>query len=187
MRRALGWRWGVGMARMVMPAAAAAVVVAAGAVIAGAVGPGSAQHAAAIPSATPSGPYQPAATMVDVRLDSLVGQPVGVAARRLRRHDLRVRVLWVVTGARPPGTVLWVQPAGPRTVGTLVTLTAAAAPSPVPDTPEPSEAPPHGHHHPRGDGPSRPHAGRPATAAAKTGQGSGHHHGAGPAHGDPVA
>jgi beta-lactam-binding protein with PASTA domain len=66
--------------------------------------------------------------MVDVNLGALIGQPVGAAARLLRQQGLVVRIRWRHGDGQPPGTVLSVQPAGPRPVGSLVTLTVALKP-----------------------------------------------------------
>ncbi len=93
--------------------------------------PGHATHAGTVPSATPSGPARPrstGATMVDVKLGALIGQPVGAAAHLLRQQGLAVRIRWRHSDGQSPGTVLSVQPAGPRPVGSLVTLTAALKP-----------------------------------------------------------
>ena len=108
-------------------AAAAVVVIAAAVAIGSVIEPGPAPHAVTIPSATPSSPARPAhaqATMVDVRLGALIGQPVAAAAQRLRQQGLSVRIRWRHSGEQPPGTVLSVRPAGPRPVGSTVTLTA---------------------------------------------------------------
>jgi hypothetical protein len=104
----------------------------AAAVIGSTVSPGPAARPAVVPSAAPSGPASPATariTMVDVRLDALIGQPVAVAARRLRQQHLSVRVLWQAGGEQLQGTVLSVRPLGPRPAGSLVTLTAARPPA----------------------------------------------------------
>jgi hypothetical protein len=88
-------------------------------------------HAGTGPSATPSSPARPGATgatMVDVNLGALIGQPVGAAAHLLRQQGLAVRIRWRHGDGQSPGTVLSVQPAGPRPVGSLVTLTAALKP-----------------------------------------------------------
>jgi len=66
--------------------------------------------------------------MVDVKLGALIGQPVGAAAHLLRQRGLVVRIRWRHGDGQPPGTVLSVQPAGPRPVGSLVTLIAALKP-----------------------------------------------------------
>ena len=45
-----------------------------------------------------------------------------------RQQGLAVRIRWRPSEGQPPGTVLSVRPAGPRPVGSLVTLTAALTP-----------------------------------------------------------
>jgi hypothetical protein len=107
---------------------AAVVVLVAAIVIGSLIEPGPAPHAVTIPSATPSGPARPAhaqATTVEIRAGALIGQPVAVAAQRLRQQGLSVRVRWRHSADQPPGTVLSVRPAGRRPIGSLVTLTAA--------------------------------------------------------------
>ena len=118
-------------ARPVALAAAAALLVVVAALLVGSViAPGHAPRTGAVPSATPSGPARPGATgtMVDVRLSALIGQPVRAAAHLLRQQGLTVRIRWRNSDGQAPGTVLSVQPAGPRPVGSLVTLTAALQP-----------------------------------------------------------
>jgi hypothetical protein len=114
----------------VLPAAAAVAVIATAMVLGSLIGPGPAPHAGTVPAATPSGPVVPAskASTVDVRLRPLIGQPVAVAARRLRQQGLSVRIAWRRSDEQPSGTVLSVQPSGRRPVGSLVTLTAALRP-----------------------------------------------------------
>ncbi len=93
--------------------------------------PGHAPHAGIVPSATPSGPSRPGsarARTVDVKLAALIGQPVGAAAHSLRQQGLTVRLRWQHSDRQSPGTVLSVRPAGPRPVGSLVTLVAALPP-----------------------------------------------------------
>src|SRR6516165_6741247 len=120
------WRRRTG--RALLPAAVALLVVVAAFLVGSVIEPG---HAGRGPSATPSGPARPGstgATMVDVNLGALIGQPVGAAAHLLRLQGLAVRIRWRHSDGQPPGTVLSVQPAGPRPVGSLVTLTAALRP-----------------------------------------------------------
>jgi serine/threonine-protein kinase len=118
------------VSRGVLPAAAAVAVIATATVLGSLIGPGTAPHAGTVPSATPSGPVVPAskASTVDVRLRPLIGEPVAVAAQRLRQQGLSVRIAWRRSDEQPPGTVLSVQPSGRRPVGSLVTLTAALRP-----------------------------------------------------------
>jgi hypothetical protein len=88
-----------------------------------------------------------------VRRGALIGQPVTVAAQQLRRHGLRVRVRWQFSAGAPAGTVLAVQPAGPRPAGSVITLIGAVSPPPPP-APAPGN-PGHGHGHekkPKKDG-----------------------------------
>jgi serine/threonine-protein kinase len=123
------WRRRTGGA--LLPAAVALLVVVAAFLVGSVIEPGHASHAGSVPSATPSGPARPGstgATMVDVNLSALIGQPVGAAAHLLRQRGLAVRIRWRHSDGQPPGTVLSVQPAGPRPVGSLVTLTAALKP-----------------------------------------------------------
>ena len=125
------WRRRAG--RAALPAAAALLVVVAAFLIGSVIDPGHAPRTGAIPSATPSGPARPSstgATMVHVRLGALIGQPVDDVARRLRQQGLTVRIRWRHSDGQAPGTVLSVRPAGPRPVGSLVTLTAALKPAP---------------------------------------------------------
>jgi hypothetical protein len=123
------WRRRTG--RALLPAAAALLVVVAAFLIGSVIAQGHGSHAGGVPSATPSGPARPGstgATMVDVNLGALLGRPVGVAAHLLRQQGLAVRIRWQPSDGQSPGTVLSVQPAGPRPVGSLVTLIAALRP-----------------------------------------------------------
>jgi eukaryotic-like serine/threonine-protein kinase len=125
-----GWR-AARPGRAAAAAVAAVVFTGAAVVIGSLIEPGPAPHAVTIPSATPSGPAQPTqaqATTVDVRAGALIGQPVAAAAQQLRHKGLSVRIHWRRSGGQPSGTVLSVRPAGPRLVGSLVTLTAALQP-----------------------------------------------------------
>jgi hypothetical protein len=114
-----------------------------------------------VPSASPSGPAQPAraeATTVDVRAGTLIGQPVAAAAHRLRHRGLSVRIRWRHSGAQPAGTVVSVQPAGQRPAGSRVTLTAALSPDYAGDQGDAEDSQGgdgdqgHGLHHPPGQG-----------------------------------
>jgi hypothetical protein len=123
------WRRRAG--RAALPVAAGLLVLVAAFLIGSVIEPGHAPRTGAVPSATPSGPAQPGstgATMVHVKLGALIGQPVGAAAHQLRQQGLTVRIRWRHSGRQSPGTVLSVRPAGPRPVGSLVTLTAALPP-----------------------------------------------------------
>jgi hypothetical protein len=125
------WRRRAG--RAALPVAAALLVVVAAFLIGSVIDPGPAPRTGTVPSATPSGPARPGstgATMVHFRLGAVIGQPVDDAARRLRQQGLTVRIRWRRSDGQAPGTVLSVRPAGPRPVGSLVTLTAALKPEP---------------------------------------------------------
>ena len=111
------------VSRAALPVAAGLLVIAAAFLIASVIQPGHAPHAGALPSATPTG-----ARTVDVKLAALIGQPVRAAAHLLRQQGLAVRIRWRHGDGQSPGTVLSVRPAGPRPVGSLVTLTAALKP-----------------------------------------------------------
>jgi serine/threonine-protein kinase len=118
-------------ARPVALAAAAALLVVVAAVLIGsAIEPGHAPRTGAVPPATPSGTARPGSgtSMVHVKLGALIGQPVGAAAQMLRQQGLTVRIRWRHSDGQAPGTVLSVRPAGPRPVGSVVTLTAALQP-----------------------------------------------------------
>jgi len=141
--------------RAALLAASAVLAIAAAVLIGSVIQPG---HAGGVPSATPSGRTRPGptgATMVDVRLGALIGQPVRAAAHLLRQQGLAVRIRWRHDGGQPPGTVLSVQPAGPRPVGSLVTLTAALKPGQGGDQQggdgQQGNGDGHGHGHPGGD------------------------------------
>jgi hypothetical protein len=106
---------------------------------------------------------------------ALIGQPLTMAARQLRRHGLKVRVRWQLSAAVPGGTVLAVQPAGPRPAGSVITLIGAVPP--------PSPAPGdhgHGHGHGHGGGPGPGGDGGPGTGDGGPGPGHGHGPGGGP-------
>jgi eukaryotic-like serine/threonine-protein kinase len=80
-------------------------------------------------AATPRQPSPPSVPVVLVSSASLVGQPAGVVLADLRRLGLRPELSWVPTSARPPGTVLSVQPDGTLPPETIVTVTVAAPPA----------------------------------------------------------
>jgi len=113
-----------------LAAAAALLVVVAALLIRSVIEPGHAPRTGAVPSATRSGPARPGSpgTMVDVSLSALIGQPVRAAAHLLHQEGLTIRIRWRNSDGQAPGTVLSVRPAGPRPVGSLVTLTAALQP-----------------------------------------------------------
>jgi beta-lactam-binding protein with PASTA domain len=72
--------------------------------------------------------------MVSVKAAALLGRPAGAVREYLAGLGLRPRMVWSVTGARPPGTVVSVQPSGRVAEGSIVTVAAAAPPG-------------HRHHH----------------------------------------
>jgi eukaryotic-like serine/threonine-protein kinase len=80
-------------------------------------------------AATPRQQRPPPAPVVLVSSAGLAGQPVGVVLADLRRLGLRPDLAWVPTSARPPGTVLSVQPDGTLPPQTIVTVTVAAPPA----------------------------------------------------------
>src|SRR6516165_1952773 len=67
--------------------------------------------------------------MVRVSSGRLAGLPAGFVLADLRRLGVRPRLARVATSARPPGTVLSVQPGGVLPPTTLVTVTVAAQPA----------------------------------------------------------
>jgi hypothetical protein len=141
-------------------AALATAALTAGVFLAGQAGPMPTPPAPAGPSATHR-PADPGVRLVDVHRGALIGQPVTESARLLRQQGLKVRVRWLFSAAAPAGTVLAVQPAGPRPAGSVITLIGAVPPPPSPG--------PGGHGHGHGHGP---------------GGGPGHGGDGGPGHGD---
>jgi eukaryotic-like serine/threonine-protein kinase len=127
-----------------LAAALATAALAGGLFLAGQEGPMPTPHVVAGPPASHR-PADPRVRLVDVHRGALIGQPVTVAARQLRRHGLRVRVRWEFSTAVPAGTVLAVRPAGPRPAGSVVTLVGAVLPPPPP-APAPGK-PGHGQGH----------------------------------------
>ena len=71
----------------------------------------------------------PAVRTVDVNAAALAGRPARVVRQRLARLGLRPRLAGELTGRQPPGTVLSVQPSGPVTVGSVVTVLVARRPA----------------------------------------------------------
>ncbi len=120
-RRRWPW-WGVALA-----AALAVLVAATGWLV---LSSGSGTPAAA-PTAThpATGASTPAVRMVDVNAAALAGLPVRVVRERLARLGLLPRLVSQVTLRQPPGTVLSVQPSGPVTVGSAVTVLVARRPA----------------------------------------------------------
>jgi serine/threonine-protein kinase len=105
----------------------AAIAVVAGLVgwlLASGAGPSPAQrHPASRPH-----PSTAAGRTVAVDGAALVGQPVGVVTRQLRRLGLPFHLGWRYTGRPAPGTVLALRPTGRVPVGTMVYVTVAARP-----------------------------------------------------------
>jgi len=101
---------------------AAIVAVLAGWLLAG-------SHAAQPADPAPVSVSSVAPRSVDVREAALIGQPVAAVRSQLHQLGLRVHVVWRFYGHHlQRGTVVAVQPDGPVTTGTTVTVTAALAP-----------------------------------------------------------
>ena len=153
-------------------ALAAALVTAAlagGLFLAGQAGPMPTPHPVTGPAPTHR-PIDPGVRLVDVHRAALIGQPVTVAAQRLRQHGLKVRVHWQYSAAVPGGTVLAVQPAGPRPAGSVITLIGAVTPPPPPPPPSPGR---HGHGHKHGPGGGPGHGGDGGPGHGNGGPGNG--------------
>jgi eukaryotic-like serine/threonine-protein kinase len=71
----------------------------------------------------------PAVRTVDVSAAALAGLPARVVRQRLARLGLRPQLTSELTARQPPGTVLSVQPSGPVTVGSVVTVLVARRPA----------------------------------------------------------
>ena len=80
------------------------------------------------------GPGTHAPAMVSVNAAALLGRPAGAVREYLAGLGLRPRMVRSFTDARPPGTVVSVQPSGRVAEGSIVTVAAAAPPG-------------HRHHH----------------------------------------
>ena len=85
-----------------------------------------ATHPATVASTAAS---TPAVRTVDVNAAALAGLPVRVVRQRLARLGLRPQLAGELTFRQPPGTVLSVQPSGPVTVGSVVTVLVARRPA----------------------------------------------------------
>jgi serine/threonine-protein kinase len=158
-----------------LAAALATAALAGGVFLAGQAGPMPTPPAVAAPGNQPAThrPADPRVRLVDVHRAALISQPVSVAAQRLRRHGLRVRVRWEFSSAVPAGTVLAVRPAGPRPAGSVITL-IGAVPPPPPRPPPPSPGPgDHGHGHGPGGGPGHGKDGGPGDSGDGPGGGGG--------------
>jgi serine/threonine-protein kinase len=90
------------------------------------------------------GPGTHGPAMVNVNAAALLGRPVGTVRQQLAGLGLRSRVVRMVTGGQPPGTVVSLQPSGRVAEGSIVTVTAAAAPA--------GHRHHHGKAHKKGDG-----------------------------------
>jgi eukaryotic-like serine/threonine-protein kinase len=137
-RRAAG-RW-PGRRGWVATLAAAMLVALAGWLLARAGGGPAQPPVTATSHRASSGPGTHGPAMVTVNAAALLGRPVGTVREYLAGLGLRPRVVRSVTDARPPGTVVSVQPSGRVAEGSIVTVAAAVAP------------PGHRHHHGNGHG-----------------------------------
>jgi beta-lactam-binding protein with PASTA domain len=85
-----------------------------------------ATHPATVASTVAS---TPAVRTVDVNATALAGLPVRVVRQRLAQLGLRPHLAGELSFRQPPGTVLSVQPSGPVTVGSVVTVLVARRPA----------------------------------------------------------
>jgi tRNA A-37 threonylcarbamoyl transferase component Bud32 len=120
-----GWpRWGLPLA-----AALAVLVAASGWLVLSSIG----NTPAAAPQPTATHPATaastPAVRTVDVNATALAGLPVRVVRQRLAQLGLRPHLAGELSFRQPPGTVLSVQPSGPVTVGSVVTVLVARRPA----------------------------------------------------------
>lgn len=111
----------------------AVVAVLAGWQLRGAAGSPAAQHPSTQDSSAQANPGPsgtPSANLVQVDVQSLVGQPVDQVRRQLSQLGLQPRVQWQQpsdqqpSDQQQPGTVISVQPSGPVPAGSVVVLTA---------------------------------------------------------------
>ena len=159
---------------MALPAAAVVMGIA-GLVTSSQVGAPPPPRATAQPPAT-SPPTMASVSTVMVSGETLTGQPVTAVERQLRKRGLIVRVVWRTSDAQAPGTILGVQPAGRRPVGSLVTVVGAARPA--------GRRGPAGRGARTGSSPApEPGDGNGAGNGAGPGNGNGKAHGAGPGNG----
>ena len=126
--RARGARRVHGARRAGLAVGVAIVLVGGGLVTARAIGAGSPGHKSAVPAGRAT-PGMSTVQMIEVNAASLLGRPVGAAARQLRQLGLAVRVTWQPSRQQPPGTVLAVRPGGRVAPHTLITLTGAGQPT----------------------------------------------------------
>jgi hypothetical protein len=120
-----GWPWWVvplGAALAVLVAATGWLVLSSSGSTPAAAPQPTATHPATVASTVAS---TPAVRTVDVNAAALAGLPVRVVRQRLARLGLRPQLAGELTFRQPPGTVLSVQPSGPVTVGSVVTVLVA--------------------------------------------------------------
>ena len=117
-------RWGLPLA-----AALAVLVAASGWLVLSSIG----NTPAAAPPPTATHPATaastPAVRTVNVNAAALAGLPVRVVRQRLAQLGLRPHLAGELSFRQPPGTVLSVQPSGPVTVGSVVTVLVARRPA----------------------------------------------------------
>jgi tRNA A-37 threonylcarbamoyl transferase component Bud32 len=120
-----GWPWWavpLGAALAVLVAATGWLVLSSSGSTPAAAPQPTATHPATVASTVAS---TPAVRTVDVNAAALAGLPVRVVRQRLARLGLRPQLAGELTFRQPPGTVLSVQPSGPVTVGSVVTVLVA--------------------------------------------------------------
>jgi hypothetical protein len=119
-----GWPWWaipLGVALAVLVGATGWLALSSGSTPAAAPQP-SATHPATVAST-------PAVRTVDVSAAMLAGRPARFVRQRLAQLGLRPHLTGELTFRQPPGTVLTVQPSGPVTVGSVVTVLVARWPA----------------------------------------------------------
>jgi hypothetical protein len=116
------WRW---PSRRVLLAAAAAVLVIAGVIIASVFASPGSPRATAGPSSPPHSAGSDAAT-VEVSSKALIGLPVSLVVQQLNQQGLRAHVISKASSAQAPGRVVEVRPTGRLPSGSLVTVIGAA-------------------------------------------------------------
>jgi hypothetical protein len=121
------WRW---PDRRVMLAAAAAVLVIAGVIIASVFVSQGSPRATAGPSSPPPSAGVDAAT-VEVSSKALIGLPVSLVVQQLDQQGLKAHVISKASSAQAPGRVVNVRPTGRLPSGSLVTVIGAAQPAAV--------------------------------------------------------
>ncbi len=118
------WRW---PGRRVMLAAAAAVLVIAGVIIASVFASPGSPRATAGPSSPPHSAGSDAAT-VEVSSKALIGLPVSLVVQQLNHQGLRAHAISKVSSAQAPGRVVDVRPTGRLPSGSPVTVIGATQP-----------------------------------------------------------